>query len=797
MSRSFRILFPVLWLAGAHAAVRPAGPLTAKQVEVVEGWAIVQGDVLIGPAASVPRTPARKIKNPRARHAVATPALWPGGVIPFRFDASVKDRSLILEAMQIWSRQSVVRFVPRTDQKDFVTIRASADVSVCSSAIGYVGGEQYLLGDSDCGLPTLVHELGHTIGLHHEHARPDRDSFVRVLHENIDRRFASGGFDLFEDELLLSPEYDYGSIMHYAAAQFRAGVRPVIETIPPGIPIAAAATPSALDYDSVNRMYGAVPSRYTVTTHPEGLEVVVDGAVFKTPAVFDWKPGEQHELSVRPQQVSNSRFRFGRWSDEQPETHTITVDPETTVYVANMVRYFTFTASAIDPPGAGVVEVLTSSEDGFYRDGTVIALRATPNPGYHFSHWTGPNISLSNLERNPANPWTIPADVTLVRLGAKFSRQKPTIIRSNVQAGQVRVDGELFYTPIAFDWPTGESHQVEAIPSYVDGRHYQHVFRRWTDDASASRTITAGARSDDYVIEYGTRYRISWFELPAGGTAALSPPSDGGFYDAGAEITITARPEPGWVFANWGRDLWGTQPQRTLRMNDFVRAYAAFAPEGHAGDILNAATWQPTPLIAGSRAIITVPGIGPSQTVMAELQPDGSYPRTLAGLQVLVNSQPVQLLFATQGAIAFIAPGWLPYDGTVEVTVLDGGKRVGELLWESHFSSPGIYPLDGPGMPQAVALGGDDALNGRDNPAARGSVLTIFLTGHGAVNPEAFEVRIDSEVAGIVNISTPPNLPGIVAVTVKVPEGAASGEVPVLALIYGQRTQLGAKVWVK
>ena len=36
-----------------------------------------------------------------------------------------------------------------------------------------------VLGDN-CGNATALHELGHTLGLLHEHTRPDRDKFILV-----------------------------------------------------------------------------------------------------------------------------------------------------------------------------------------------------------------------------------------------------------------------------------------------------------------------------------------------------------------------------------------------------------------------------------------------------------------------------------------------------------------------------------------------------------------------------------------------------------------------------------------
>ena len=66
-------------------------------------------------------------------------------------------------------------------------------------------------------LPTIIHELGHTIGLYHEHTRTDRDKYVEIKWENIENL-------VYYNDFAIQPEkhpiedivpYDYKSIMHY------------------------------------------------------------------------------------------------------------------------------------------------------------------------------------------------------------------------------------------------------------------------------------------------------------------------------------------------------------------------------------------------------------------------------------------------------------------------------------------------------------------------------------------------------------------------------------------------------
>lgn len=65
-------------------------------------------------------------------------------------------------------------------------------------------------------LGVIAHEVAHALGFWHEQSRPDRDYYVRVRWENIDRD--SKGQFLKEQPADVDNggvPYDYGSIMHY------------------------------------------------------------------------------------------------------------------------------------------------------------------------------------------------------------------------------------------------------------------------------------------------------------------------------------------------------------------------------------------------------------------------------------------------------------------------------------------------------------------------------------------------------------------------------------------------------
>ena len=56
----------------------------------------------------------------------------------------------------------------------------------CNSNVGMVGpGSQPVNMDDKCALKEMQHELIHALGLEHEHQRPDRDRYVRIIYENV------------------------------------------------------------------------------------------------------------------------------------------------------------------------------------------------------------------------------------------------------------------------------------------------------------------------------------------------------------------------------------------------------------------------------------------------------------------------------------------------------------------------------------------------------------------------------------------------------------------------------------
>ena len=93
----------------------------------------------------------------------------------------------IKKGMQDIVSKTCIKFLPRTDEKDYVFIERGVLKSGCSSYVGRVGGKQRVnLEAPGCVKAGIVsHELIHALGFHHEHSRTDRDDFVTINWGNI------------------------------------------------------------------------------------------------------------------------------------------------------------------------------------------------------------------------------------------------------------------------------------------------------------------------------------------------------------------------------------------------------------------------------------------------------------------------------------------------------------------------------------------------------------------------------------------------------------------------------------
>jgi hypothetical protein len=143
---------------------------------------------------------------------------WGAQAVPYVIDGesfSRSERDTVELGIRKWNQQAPTRLVHRTDQPDYLFFRRHHDA--CNSPVGRQGGRQEVLCAVGSGKTdgNVMHEIGHSMGLIHEHQRPDRDKFVEVTREggNFDKRTGH--------DVAAVGKYDLGSIMHYGSLRVK------------------------------------------------------------------------------------------------------------------------------------------------------------------------------------------------------------------------------------------------------------------------------------------------------------------------------------------------------------------------------------------------------------------------------------------------------------------------------------------------------------------------------------------------------------------------------------------------
>ena len=777
------------------------------EYRVVDGRAIFDGDIDLGPVEALEPglEPARSGPPPRSAYIEPQRYRWPNGNIPYIVDPDVPNPQRITDAVAAWNSTTPLHLTPRIAETNYVHFIRQQSSGTCFSSIGMVGGEQFIRTDDLCSANGLAHELGHSIGLYHEQARADRDYYVTLDFSKVDKR-RIGDLSITVPLGADGGGYDYGSIMHYTrtdAAQDR--MQTVLETIPAGMPIEESAHGlSAGDIDRVTRMYGEAPTATTITTNPPREVIQVDGKSFFSPQTFDWAPGSVHDVDVLDVQADGTptRFLFGRWSDNQPKHHSITASTDVTVYQASLVRQYLL-KTGVTTAGTGTVTISPSSPDGYYNDGTMVTVTATPAAGYTFQSWSGFVYTTLDGLGNPVNRILLSgAGFTYT---ATFTRNAVLVVTTDppnlpVTAGTTRASGprNISVTP-------GGTLAVaaDATISFVTSVT-KYVFTGWSDGGAPSHTVNIPASGPlpTLTATYKVQHLVST-AFTGRGAITVTPASTDGYYDHGTTVTITAAPAAGYQLLNWSGDFTDSALVHTVTVNDQVYAQAAFLQPFTltSAGVLNAASFLNTPVSPGEILTIFGMALGPPNLAHLTLDGTGSVSTTAGGVRVLFDGVAAPMVYAARNQVAPIVPYAVAGEAATNIQVEYNGARTPALSVPVAASAPALFTLNSSGVGQAAILNQDGSVNSSANPAAKGSVVVLFATGEGQTNPGGVDGKLASSqplpapvlpvtvlVGGPQGVgknapvlyagAAPTLVVGVLQINVVIPADAPSGNVP-------------------
>jgi len=636
---------------------------------IINGKAVYQGDILVNDVETRPH-----VRGGESGTIAYSQYLWPkvNGVATVYYtidpnsdpNATPKINAAIAQFNADFP--GLIQWVQWSSQlgPNYVDINLSADdfSGSCEAAEGYEGiPAQPMTGSTLCTVGTILHEMGHVIGLWHEQSRSDRDTYVSVNYQNIIKgsRF---NFDVIQDDFQNLTLYDYASLMNYPAFSFSRNGGPVLESIPAGMPLGsvdgwpAQTSPdySAADKEGIERLYGAAPTQVTVTSNPVGLQVIVDGTTVTTPQTYSWTLNSTHTLDVPTNvqtltgNIQNSTtpatfyYTYGRWNDSTTQSHTITVTPgngevpfpssapQVATYTANFIQLVPYTAS-VYPTSSGSVSVQPQPQSypgvsGLYFVARQQAtLTATPATNYNFYEFNnGPFWLPGGLGANPKRVY-VPDTGNPINTTAEFSPNAvyavdvtPETFSSNLYA---YIDGGFWFTPKNFssfydsDWTSGSQHTLNIdsleYPYSVNSRY---GFSSWSDGGAQSHTINLPANNTSYVATVTPEFQPAdnWTFGPPCGAASvnISPgsPYGDGFYPTGQILTFSETPATGWTFAGWSYDLTGLTNPQNLTVTDEELVFANYNTTSTPLSMISLS--PPSAASGGSNFTLTITGTG-------------------------------------------------------------------------------------------------------------------------------------------------------------------------------------------
>lgn len=333
-------------------------------------------------------------------------------------------------------------------------------------------------------------------------------------------------------------------------------------------------------------------------------------------------PGGTYEAgtAVTVTAIPDEGFYFDGWGGDFAgiDTASVTVTMDSAINVSvDFAVSPTFTITTNVTNG----NVVLSPPGGTYFEGTSVVVHAKPYVGFEFVEWTG---DLTGSE----NPTSIVVDAD----------KNITAVIEEIEAYTLSVsgtNGSVTVSPLKDLYGPGEAVVLIATAD-ADYR-----FKNWEGDLTGTENPTAIFMNADKNITavfelIPPSYTLTLGESP-NGSITLDPP--GGTYDEGTVVTLTAVPDQGYAFAEWGGDASGSVNPGTITMDGDKTVSAVFTDATGVDEFNSAPSLLMYPNPANSELHIRVHNLGNNnaEIMLRDVVGKAVYHQLHSGLEITID----------------------------------------------------------------------------------------------------------------------------------------------------------------
>jgi uncharacterized protein (TIGR03437 family) len=229
--------------------------------------------------------------------------------------------------------------------------------------------------------------------------------------------------------------------------------------------------------------------------------------------------------------------------------------------------------------------------------------------------------------------------------------------------------------------------------------------------------------------------------------------------------------------------------------------------------VVNTASFRSGGIAPGELISIYGISVGPATAVAA---PAGALPTSLGGVTVTFNGTAVPISYAGPYRVDVQAPTTLTSGVPASIQVNYNNASSTAVTPIVQDTAPGVFTTQaqGQGLVKAINLA-NNTLNSMLTPAAKGSLISIYASGLGAVTPAvtAGQVTPNTPISNTVKTDVAASIGGVPAavlfaglapggiglyqLNIQVPQGAPSGAQELIISTGGNASQNGATIYVQ